>query len=75
MVMMCSSFYVIWYTWSCISSVSFYLLPAGSDSSEINKDEVERTYGMGGAMGMISSSSMGMLSSLTTVVQSTVRAS
>ncbi|XP_048023313.1 protein FAM114A2 [Megalobrama amblycephala] len=43
----------------------------GSDSSETNKDEGERTYGMGGAMGMISSSSMGMLSSLTTVVQST----
>uniref|UniRef100_A0A8C1FN71 Family with sequence similarity 114 member A2 n=1 Tax=Cyprinus carpio carpio TaxID=630221 RepID=A0A8C1FN71_CYPCA len=31
----------------------------------------QKTYGMGGAMGMISSSSMGMLSSLTTVVQST----
>ncbi|XP_067280007.1 protein FAM114A2 [Pseudorasbora parva] len=43
----------------------------GSDSSERNKDEGERGGGMGGAMGMISSSSMGMLSSLTTVVQST----
>ncbi|KTG05386.1 hypothetical protein cypCar_00001957 [Cyprinus carpio] len=43
-----------------------------SDSSKENKDEEEKTYGMGGAMGMISSSSMGMLSSLTTVVQSTV---
>ncbi|XP_042603879.1 protein FAM114A2-like isoform X1 [Cyprinus carpio] len=42
-----------------------------SDSSKENKDEEEKTYGMGGAMGMISSSSMGMLSSLTTVVQST----
>ncbi|XDV39110.1 hypothetical protein PO909_008397, partial [Leuciscus waleckii] len=43
----------------------------GSDNSEMNKDEGEKAYGMGGAMGMISSSSMGMLSSLTTVVQST----
>ncbi|XP_056118176.1 protein FAM114A2 [Rhinichthys klamathensis goyatoka] len=43
----------------------------GSDSCETNKDEGEKAYGMGGAMGMISSSSMGMLSSLTTVVQST----
>ncbi|XP_077052079.1 protein FAM114A2 [Siphateles boraxobius] len=43
----------------------------GSDSSETNKDEGEKAYGMGGAMGMISSSSMGMLSSFTTVVQST----
>ncbi|XP_039532870.1 protein FAM114A2 [Pimephales promelas] len=43
----------------------------GSGSSETNKDEGEKAYGMGGAMGMISSSSMGMLSSLTTVVQST----
>lgn len=42
-----------------------------SASAEADKDEGERTYGMGGAMGMISSSSMGMLSSLTTVVQST----
>ncbi|KAF4098295.1 protein FAM114A2 [Onychostoma macrolepis] len=42
-----------------------------SASSKENKDEEEKTYGMGGAMGMISSSSMGMLSSLTTVVQST----
>lgn len=48
---------------------------ADSDSSKENKDEEEKTYGMGGAMGMISSGSMGMLSSLTTVVQSTVRAS
>uniref|UniRef100_A0A673IHB3 Protein FAM114A2-like n=1 Tax=Sinocyclocheilus rhinocerous TaxID=307959 RepID=A0A673IHB3_9TELE len=40
-------------------------------SSKESKDEEEKTYGMGGAMGMISSSSMGMLSSLTTVVQST----
>ncbi|XP_051533653.1 protein FAM114A2 isoform X2 [Myxocyprinus asiaticus] len=43
----------------------------GSASSEANKEEGERSYGMGGAMGMISSSSMGMLSSLTNVVQST----
>ncbi|XP_001923116.1 protein FAM114A2 [Danio rerio] len=42
-----------------------------SASSEADRDESEKTYGMGGAMGMISSSSMGMLSSLTTVVQST----
>uniref|UniRef100_A0A673IH77 Protein FAM114A2-like n=1 Tax=Sinocyclocheilus rhinocerous TaxID=307959 RepID=A0A673IH77_9TELE len=42
-----------------------------SASSKESKDEEEKTYGMGGAMGMISSSSMGMLSSLTTVVQST----
>ncbi|XP_056302864.1 protein FAM114A2 [Danio aesculapii] len=42
-----------------------------SESSEAVKDEGEKMYGMGGAMGMISSSSMGMLSSLTTVVQST----
>ncbi|KAK7130779.1 hypothetical protein R3I94_016052 [Phoxinus phoxinus] len=41
------------------------------DSSGTNKEEGEKAYGMGGAMGMISSSSMGMLSSLTTVVQST----
>uniref|UniRef100_A0A673IDT3 Protein FAM114A2-like n=1 Tax=Sinocyclocheilus rhinocerous TaxID=307959 RepID=A0A673IDT3_9TELE len=40
-------------------------------SAQESKDEEEKTYGMGGAMGMISSSSMGMLSSLTTVVQST----
>lgn len=38
-------------------------------SSEANKEE--GSSGMGGAMGMISSSSMGMLSSLTSVVQST----
>uniref|UniRef100_A0A671RPI8 Protein FAM114A2-like n=1 Tax=Sinocyclocheilus anshuiensis TaxID=1608454 RepID=A0A671RPI8_9TELE len=42
-----------------------------SASSKESKDEEEKTFGMGGAMGMISSSSMGMLSSLTTVVQST----
>jgi len=54
--------------------LSVYDLSAGSGSSETNKDEGEKAYGMGGAMGMISSSSMGMLSSLTTVVQSTVRA-
>ncbi|XP_050949884.1 protein FAM114A2 [Labeo rohita] len=42
-----------------------------SASSKENKDEGEKAYGVGGAMGMISSSSMGMLSSLTTVVQST----
>ncbi|XP_016374158.1 protein FAM114A2-like [Sinocyclocheilus rhinocerous] len=42
-----------------------------SASSKENKDEEEKMNGMGGAMGMISSSSMGMLSSLTTVVQST----
>ncbi len=41
--------------------------PADSASSKENKDEEEKTYGMGGAMGM--------LSSLTTAVQSTVRAS
>lgn len=44
---------------------------ADSAGSKESKDEGEKTYGMGGAMGMISSSSMGMLSSLTTVVQST----
>ncbi|XP_052444710.1 protein FAM114A2-like [Carassius gibelio] len=38
---------------------------------ESKDDDEEKPYGMGGAMGMISSSSMGMLSSLTTVVQST----
>ncbi|KAA0720338.1 Protein FAM114A2 [Triplophysa tibetana] len=39
--------------------------------SEADKEEGSHSSGMGGAMGMISSSSMGMLSSLTSVVQST----
>ncbi|KAI7795708.1 putative protein FAM114A2-like [Triplophysa rosa] len=39
--------------------------------SEADKEEGSQSSGMGGAMGMISSSSMGMLSSLTSVVQST----
>ncbi|TRZ02901.1 hypothetical protein DNTS_033267 [Danionella cerebrum] len=41
-------------------------------TGDAKRDEGEQMFGMGGAMGMISSSSMGMLSSLTTAVQSTV---
>ncbi|XP_059381635.1 protein FAM114A2-like [Carassius carassius] len=42
-----------------------------ASKKESKDDDEEKPYGMGGAMGMISSSSMDMLSSLTTVVQST----
>lgn len=54
-------------------NLHFFCLLAGSASNEANKEEGSQSAGMGGAMGMISSSSMGMLSSLTSVVQSTVR--
>uniref|UniRef100_A0A8C1FTE5 Family with sequence similarity 114 member A2 n=1 Tax=Cyprinus carpio carpio TaxID=630221 RepID=A0A8C1FTE5_CYPCA len=62
-----------WGSWgkSILSTATATVATVDSDSSKENKDEEEKTYGMGGAMGMISSSSMGMLSSLTTVVQST----
>lgn len=53
-------------------NLHFFCLLVGSASNEANK-EGSQSAGMGGAMGMISSSSMGMLSSLTSVVQSTVR--